>query len=117
MERVLLDLAQEMVGDAVVVRAAGEIDLVSAPEFRSHLERACAHATPPEHVVADLTGVSFLGSAGLSVLLDIDERCRNRHTPLRVVATSPGTVRPLQVTGLDRVLNVVASLTEVPRPR
>jgi hypothetical protein len=35
---------------------------------------------------------------------------------LRVVATKPSTVRPLQVTGLDRVLQVVDSL-ELAIPR
>jgi anti-sigma B factor antagonist len=106
----MLDIAHEMIGDATVVRAAGEIDLITAPEFLAQLKKACRRATPPDPVVADLTAVSFIGSAGLSVLLEIDERCRTRRTPLRVVAIAPGAVRPLRVTGLDQVLHVVDSL-------
>jgi anti-sigma B factor antagonist len=115
-EAPLLAIEHETVPGAMVVHAAGEIDLVTAPDLRAHLEKVCDRAAPPDSVIADLTGVSFLGSAGLSVLLDIDEKCRARQVALRIVATRPGTVRPLQVPGLDRVPQVVGSL-ELAIPR
>jgi anti-sigma B factor antagonist len=111
----LLGIAHETIGDAIVVHVSGEIDMITAPEVQEHLEKACARANPPQIVVADLTGVRFIGSSGLSVLLEVDKRCRGQHTPLRVVVTTPATVHPLQVTGLDRVLGVVGSLDSVIR--
>jgi len=111
----LLRIAHETIGEAVVVHVVGEIDMVTAPEVQEHLEKACARANPPEVVVADLTDVTFIGSSGLSVLLEIDKRCRSQRTPLRVVVTKQATIQPLQVTGLDRVLLVAASLDSVIR--
>ncbi|HEV2778897.1 MAG TPA: STAS domain-containing protein [Actinophytocola sp.] len=108
-----LRIAHEIVGNAVVVHVAGEIDMANAPVIKAHLDRACHRAHPPQTVVADLTEVVFLGSAGLSVLLEVDEACRGRRTPLWVVATTPGVVRPLRVTGMDQVLKVADSLDSV----
>jgi anti-sigma B factor antagonist len=110
-----LRTAQETVGHAVVVRVSGDIDLLTAPELQQSLELACAEARPPGIVVADLTAVQFLGSSGLAVLMDVDKRCRAHDTPLRVVASTPVVARPLEVTGLDRILDVVGSLDSVIR--
>jgi anti-sigma B factor antagonist len=111
----VVQVVHETVGDAHVVRVAGEIDMVTAPDLRAELERACTRARPSQRVVLDLAAVSFLGSAGLSVLLEIDERCRDRRTPLWIVATTRATVRPLEITGLDGVLHLVDSLDDAVR--
>lgn len=116
MDGIPLQVADERIGDAVVVHATGEIDVLTAPILLEHLERICPGARPPQVVVADLTAVRFLGSAGMSVLLEVDKLCRAQRTPLRVVAPSPETIRPLRVTGIDRVLDVVASLEVVVPP-
>lgn len=51
---------------AVVIVAVGEIDSVTAPKLSASLHRALEDA--PAVLVLDLTGVSFLGVAGLHVL-------------------------------------------------
>jgi anti-sigma B factor antagonist len=106
----LLDMAHEVVPTAVIVRATGEIDMATAPEFLAQLREACELARSGQNVVVDLTGVSFFGSAGLSVLLQIHERCDALSTPLRVVASSHVVIRTLRVTAMDRVLRLVDSL-------
>jgi anti-sigma B factor antagonist len=98
-----------------VVHVTGEIDMVTAPELQDGLEYACDLAHPPDIVVADLTGVRFMGSAAMSVLLEVDQRCRDQLTPLNVVVSTPVTTRPLRVTGLDHVLRLVGSLDSVTR--
>jgi anti-sigma B factor antagonist len=110
-----LRIARESIGQALVVHVAGEIDIVTAPEFRTQLRKACDEAVAPQIVVADLSRVGFMGSAGLSVLVETDKRCRAQFLRLRVVATAASTLRPLQITGLDRVLDVAGSLDSVIR--
>ena len=99
-----LDVRTETVGSTVVLTAAGEIDMASAPDLQSAVEEAL-RAEPPVLVV-DLTGVGFFGSAGLSVLLVAAEAAPERS--LRVVASEP-VRRPIEITGLDRVLLVFAT--------
>ncbi len=110
-----LRIAHEIIGQVVVVHVVGELDMITAPELEENLEKACARAQPSGFVVADLSAVTFMGSAAMGVLLDIDKRCRSQATPLRVVATTTATTHPLQVTGLDRILGVVGSLESVTR--
>jgi anti-anti-sigma factor len=57
-------------------------------------------------VLLDLTGVTFFGSAGLSMLLDHQERCAELGTQLRVVGGRVVT-RVVAVTGLAQALPVV----------
>jgi anti-sigma B factor antagonist len=103
----LLKTSRQLNDFAVVVTAKGEIDLATAPEFRRAMRQACGIVAPPRHVVADLSGVRFLGSMGLQVLAETFDLCREHHTPLQVVATTRAVLRPLQLTGLDRILDVV----------
>ncbi|MEV0355725.1 STAS domain-containing protein [Nocardia sp. NPDC050697] len=87
---------------AVVVTAAGEVDMVTAARLRQALDEAQHAAGLP--TVLDLSRIEFFDSSGLEVLVDVHHRAR-----LRVVA-SAAVRRPLGVTGLDRVLHVYDDL-------
>jgi anti-sigma B factor antagonist len=93
-------------GDAVVVEVAGEVDLLSAPRLRDAVMAALADRPPV--VVVDLLKVGFLGSSGLAALMEAQQQT-GEHTQLRVVADGPVTLRPLQVTALDRHLAVYST--------
>lgn len=94
---------------SVVVRAGGELDLRAAPVLGEQLALAEAIVVPPAPVVLDLTGIEFMGSAGLSLLMEHHERCLALGTRLLIVPGSSAVTRPLMVTGLDRVLNLTAA--------
>lgn len=93
-----------------VVRVAGEIDLYNHLQLRAGVFDACEAVEPPAPVVLDLTGVAFIASVGLSELLLCHEQASARRTPLRVVASTPRVLRPIEVTGLLRVLDVYPCL-------
>ncbi|CCH32371.1 anti-sigma factor antagonist [Actinosynnema sp. NPDC047251] len=92
-------------GDAVIVRAAGEIDLGTAPRLDRHLHTVRARAgTSP--VVLDLTQVVFLAATGLELLLRHHHACAFHGTELRIVATRRAVLHPLRTAGLDLVLHL-----------
>lgn len=62
----MFDVRVDRLAADVVVVAVGEIDSVTAPTLSATLHRELEHA--PTVLVLDLTGVSFLGVAGLHVL-------------------------------------------------
>jgi anti-sigma B factor antagonist len=103
----LLWVQREVENHSVVVRAAGELDMLTAPTLSRQLELAEAIVVPPAPVVLDLTGITFLSSAGLTVLLNHHKRCTQLGSSLEVVATSRAVTRPLTVTGLDHILVVI----------
>jgi anti-sigma B factor antagonist len=90
-----------------VVRARGDVDLLTAPELERCIEIALDKQ--PSAIVIDLTDVDFLASYGMAVLLQTKERLP-QTTRLAVVADGPATSRPLTIVGLAEVLTVCATL-------
>ncbi|MGW5051633.1 STAS domain-containing protein [Actinokineospora sp. NPDC004072] len=102
----LLTLGRADHDAAVVVTAEGEVDLATAPQLAAALALA---AEDTDHLlVADLSKLRFLGSAGLAVLVTAGSETATTGRSLVVVA-GPDCVarRALELTGLDRVLTVV----------
>jgi anti-sigma B factor antagonist len=101
---------------AVIVRVGGEIDLATHMDLRTVLLEACEAAEPPSPVVLDLSEVDFLASVGLAELLRCHHWANRRCTPLRVVASQRRVLRPIQITGLDRTLDIYPSVEAALRP-
>jgi len=95
-ERPVLDV--ETVGDATVVRLAGELDLYNADQVRVALLAAIDEG--PARLIVDLAQVEFLDSTALGVLVE----ARSRLSPGALLLAAPQleTRRALHVTGLDR---------------
>lgn len=94
-------------GPAVVVDVRGEVDLSTAGELEAAV--AAALADRPTALVVDLTDVTFLDSAGLGVLAHGHVN-RAADIGFRVVVTSPVLLKPLQLTGLDKVIAMYVSV-------
>ena len=80
----------------------GEIDSSSAPLLREQLDTLLEGELT--ELVIDLSGVTFLDSAGLCVLAAAHRRA-GTDVRLRVLASSRAVVRPLQITGLWQLLH------------
>ena len=94
-----LELSTRIAEDGtVVVAAVGEVDAFTAAPLRSLLD-VLLERQPPE-LVLDLSGIRFLGSAGLAVLVEAQKSAKVRDVALRLIATNRAVIRPLEVTGL-----------------
>ena len=102
-------LGVEAVGDACVVRLAGELDLYNASTVREALNGA--NAGSPERVVVDLAQVEFIDSTALGVLIEARTKLANRQAFL-LAAPGLETRRALQISGLDRHFNVHNTVSE-----
>lgn len=94
----LVNFRLSSVGPVVRLAAVGEIDSSSAPSFRAELDGVLDGEL--EELIVDLGAVTFLDSAGLSVLAGAHRRAAERGIELRVLAATRAVVRPLQITGL-----------------
>jgi anti-sigma B factor antagonist len=103
------ELAVRSVDGVVVIAVSGTVDAITVPQLSAALEAAFAQ-TPPA-VIADLSGVEFLASAGMSVLVEAND---SAPASLRyaVVADGAATSRPMKLVGLDEVFEVYATLDE-----
>ena len=93
--------------DATIVRLAGELDLYNAHTVREALIRCCEES--PERLVVDLSGVKFIDSTALGVLIEARSRMANRRG---FILASPGleTKRALEISGLDKHFSVQESV-------
>jgi anti-sigma B factor antagonist len=94
---------------AVIVELVGELDLYNAHLLREQLFAAAKEA--PERLIVALSGVTFIDSTGLGVLIEARTILANRRAFLLV---GPGleTKRALEISGLDRHFAVYDSLDE-----
>lgn len=97
----LLRVTVEAAGSSAVVAADGEVDLHTAPLLSAALDEA--FALDPDTVVLDFTGVTFLASSGLAVMVDALSEATRRRCALRLLAGSDAVLRPLEITGLSRL--------------
>ena len=85
-------------GDAVVVVLAGEFDLAMAESVRKALTRAMSE--PRQRLIVDLSGVTFIDSSGLHVILDAYKLCRDGGPRLTIRPGPPCVQQVFEVTNL-----------------
>ena len=91
------ELRIQQLAGCTVVRPAGEIDLSNSDALRGHLY----DLVDRDHVVLDLSGVSFLDSTALSALITVRKRAARRGTTFHLAGACGTAMRVLQITGLD----------------
>ena len=90
---------------ATLVVLRGDLDLSTASELRECLVKVIDQGA---RVVIDLEAVDFLDSAGLGILVGGLKRARTHGGELELVCTSQDVLKPLEITGLDRVFTIHA---------
>jgi anti-sigma B factor antagonist len=89
------------------VRVTGEVDSTTAPGLRDCLLDVIGRSGSTT-VEVDLSGVTFLDSAGLSALATAHRAAVAAGRDLRMrCGTTRAVVRPLQITGLWTLFTVV----------
>ena len=90
-----------------VVRPAGELDIAAADGLRDALARACR--SEADRVVVDLGGVTFVDSSVIGVLVATAKQLQRAGCHLLIVNATSRPMRTLQLTGVPRVVVVVAA--------
>jgi anti-sigma B factor antagonist len=102
-----------------VVCLEGELDIC---EVRCVREAVFPEIRESAHVVVDLSGMTYLDSSGLGVLVGGYKLAKGRDATFCIAAPTPDVVHLLTITGLDRFLPIHASVdsaldSPVPTPR
>ena len=98
---------------ATLVALRGDLDLVTAGELRECLVKVIDDG---ERIVVDLEGVGFLDSAGLGILVGGLKRARTAGGELELVCSGRDVLKPLEITGLDRVFTIHPGRDDALRP-
>jgi len=98
--------AAEDPGECVAV-VEGEVDLLSAPLVAEHLASCVGGGC--RRLTVDLSGVSFLGASGLSVLVAASEDLGRSGGLLVLHRSRPLTRRMFAITGIDQLPHIEVS--------
>ncbi|CCQ17441.1 Anti-sigma factor antagonist [Rhodococcus sp. AW25M09] len=103
----------EIMSDAydstTVLTVRGELDLDTLPELSATAFPAAD--TAEGGLVVDLTDVSFLSSSAITVLVRVCNRLPD-SSRMALVAVSGVVVRPVQLSGIDRVMATFATVSD-----
>src|SRR3954469_10596284 len=90
-----------------LITVTGEIHVTTAPDFSARLGEAIAAGS--RGVVIDLSGVEFIDSTGLSVLLNGLRRVTRAQGHMALVISNPTVLRLFEVTRLDSTFDIHAT--------
>lgn len=91
-----------------IIAVEGEIHVSTAPEFSGVLNAAIEAGRTS--LVLDLSGVMFIDSTGLSVLLNALRRITRAGGAMSVVCSNPTVLRLFEITRLDSTFDIHAGL-------
>ena len=88
-----------------LIAVRGEVHVSTAPEFSERLNDAIAGGKTG--VVIDMTGVDFIDSTGLSVLLNALRRVTRQQGTLALAVSNPTVLRLFEITRLDSTFDIL----------
>ena len=97
-------------GVATILSVGGNVDMAAAPALAEQVGTVLRRR--PAVFVIDLSDVNFLTTAGMSILMQAQYRCQELDVVLRVVASGPMTARPMQLLGIDDLLDMYPTLDD-----
>lgn len=88
--------------DAVRVRPAGSLDMVTAPELRAQVDELLEAGF--RRVILDLSELEFMDSTGLRLMLSLDADARRDGFSIALVPGPSAVQRVFEVTGTEAAL-------------
>ncbi|MEU1602470.1 STAS domain-containing protein [Micromonospora matsumotoense] len=104
MDRAELSITVHRTGDEVVLRLAGEIDMLTATQLSTVVNEVLAD--PPPRIVLDLAGVTFCDSQGLGTLVVLSRKASHSQCLLILSNVGDFLLRVLDITGLRSALMI-----------
>ena len=98
----LIEVRTEEEPDSVRLILSGELDLSSAALVEEELARVERDA--PRRIVLDLSGLRFMDSTGLRLIVAADSRAREQDRGLAIVQGPESVRRVFEITGLEQRL-------------
>ena len=96
----------------VVVEVGGEVDMLTSPQLRAAVLEQFEPSANVELVVLAMDDVTFLGTSGLAVLIEVREAAHAAGVELRLACTARRVLRPLTIAGLVPLFDIHPTLDE-----
>lgn len=106
-----LDIKRDRTAEGIaVIEVAGELDLYTAPQLKEHLLAALEEGAIK--VVIDMSGVHFIDSSALGVLIGGVKRLKPNDGRLVLVSIDENVNWIFRITGLNNVFDMYSTREE-----
>ncbi len=92
-------------GEVMTAYLCGELDHHSAAAIRAEIDNA-AELNMPSLLVLDFTGVSFMDSSGIGLVMGRYRNLSPRGTKLHITGTSPAIFKVMRLSGIKRLATI-----------
>ena len=89
----------------LVLELQGELDHHAAKEVMLEIDR-CLDVALPLRTELDFSGVTFMDSSGIAVILRLFKRMQNLGGSMKVTRVPPQAMRVLQAASIGRVVTI-----------
>ncbi len=91
-------------GDALIAVICGEIDHHSARTIREAIDAALISYSP-DALILDLSGITFMDSSGLGLVLGRYTKATEASIDFSVIGAGERIIKMFDMAGLDRIIN------------
>ena len=105
-----MDIQSKEQGGALVISLAGSLDTLTAGSAQNYI--GAQFDGGQRQIVLDLDQVNFMSSSGLRLLVDMLKRSYDVGGGFRLASVPPNVRRTLEISGLERVLDIYRSVEE-----
>lgn len=100
----VIDFKEDNKGDVLILRIRGRLDAVSSPTAEKKVFECINNGQTK--LLLDFSGVSYLSSAGMRMLLSTTKKLKNLSGKLVVCSIVPNVMDVLKMSGFDHVLEL-----------
>jgi anti-anti-sigma factor len=104
-----MEISTRTSNDIHIVGVGGSLDSTTAPEAQKSLDAVLAGA---RKVVLDFSGLDYISSAGLRVLLGAAKQMRAKGGTLRIFGLNQSVREVFEISGFSTILSVYPSEAE-----
>ena len=105
-----IEVHRETVGDTVILRPVGDIDLSRAPALREHLGAVLRDR--PARLIIDLVEVPYMDSSGVATFVEAMQLARKSGAELILCGLQERVRSVFEIARLDMVFKITDSLEE-----
>jgi len=105
-----LELEKRKEDKGIVVSVNGKVDSVTSPELETYLDSVSNENNT--HIILDLSGMDYIASAGLRVVIVMAKKLRAKDTDLFLAGLSGPVQKVFQMSGFYSIIKIFDTLDE-----
>src|SRR3990170_5042746 len=106
-----MQLTEERIGNALLLKATGRLDSATANTFKAALQPYLEQCKPGGHVIVlDFSAIEYISSVGFQVLLVAQKRAKTQAGVIALAALQPGVKAVFAIANFSKVIRCYDSV-------